>query len=220
MNPTKGALTFIFLLSPVFSQAEEIIKLTTADGKTIQALLFGAGETGLILCHGRGYKSGAASFQTEAAYLENKGLMCLAISFRGYPSDSPPYPKGGGQDIVAALEYLVSRGVKRVFCLGSSMGGFIVLEILPKLEKYPEFSGIIILSAFHPEACKSSKVPKLFVAAEDDTDYFSKTSKCFEEAAKPKKFIAYKNGGHGQSLFQSQRTALLDDISLFIRGEK
>lgn len=202
---------------PVIGQGEREIEIETADGKTITGLLYEGGGTGLVLCHGRMYKTGGASFRGQCAHLQKRGVACLAISFRGYPSDSPPRPVGAKEDVLAAVRYLEKTGVKRVFVLGSSMGGFVALKALPELEEEEVFAGLIVLSAFDSEAARRAKRPLLFVAAEDDAPNYSRTFSCFESASAPKQMIAYKTGGHGQSLFVSHEAALLDEIVAFLR---
>ncbi len=217
------SLSFILaiLLTPPLLFAEENIQLKTADGKTIQGLLYGKSELALVLCHGRKYATGGASFREQCEYLENQGVMCLAFSFRGYPSETlPPVPEGGENDILAAMEYLSSRGATHIFVLGSSMGGFIALGALPKLEKQPGFSGVIAVSAFDPDSLRESATPKLFIAAEDDAAIYARTQACFDTAAAPKQMIAFKTGGHGQATIPGPRTRLLDQIVAFMKSEQ
>lgn len=198
-------------------EAQETVRLTTSDGKTVTGLLSGKGDTALILCHGRGYKTGAASFKKESAALAKKGIRCLALSFRGYPADAPPWPRDGELDIRAAFDHLDKAGAKRIFVLGSSMGGFLALRALKHLETNPKFGGVIVVSAYNNAACKASKAPKLFVVAENDRGYYKKTVSCFRAAADPREIITYKTGGHGQSLFRAHGDGLLDKIAAFIQ---
>ncbi len=207
-----GAVTALLALS---ARAEESISISAADGKAISGLLYGTGETALILCHGRGYKTGAASFKEQCVYLKSKGMMCLALSFRGYPSESPPTLANRELDILAAVDFLVRRGAKRVFVLGSSMGGFVALKALQRLEEKESFAGLIIVSAYDATACASSSTPKLFIAAEDDKAYYAGVMATFEKAACPKQMIAYRVGGHGQSIFNVHGQASLEQILAF-----
>ena len=94
-------LLIIFAAFSVFNlnlHAEEQVSLRAADGTGLKGLLFGEGETALVLCHGRGYKTGAESFRKEAQFFAEKGVLCLALSFRGYPSVNPTNLKGKEQD--------------------------------------------------------------------------------------------------------------------------
>jgi len=218
MNKRITIATFaLCAFMPARLPAAETVQLKTSDGKAIQGLLYGRSDVALVLCHGRGYRAGGISFREQCEYLENKGIMCLALSFRGYPAESPPAPRGGQHDIVAAIAHLASLGAKRIFVLGSSMGGFIALRALPELEASPGFSGLIVLSAFHSDTARESRARKLFIAAEDDTAYYRQTLACFEAAATPKQMIAFKTGGHGQMLFRKHGQDLLDQIVAFVR---
>lgn len=183
MNLNARALACICLsaLSALIaSGAEKQVVLRTSDGQDVQASVYGSGDTALVLCHGRAYTTGAASFEEQCRYLEKKGIQCLALSFRGYPAEAPPVPVGADRDVLAAVKHLADLGTKRIFVLGSSMGGFIALQALPDLETVPQFSGVVLLSAFDNEAIRNSGIPKLFVAAEDDRQYYRKVLACFE----------------------------------------
>jgi len=210
----------LFALHALFTSGvvSEEVQLKTSDEKTVQALLFGKGETGLILCHGRRYFAGGETYRDQCEYLQEKGLRCLALSFRGYPSKAPPNLPGREHDIEAAFDHLVKVGARRVYVLGSSMGGFAVLDALELLRKKPQLSGIIIVSAYHPTACRTSKIPKLFVAAEDDQTFYPKVLATHRHASDPKLLITYPKGGHGQMLFKSHGEDLLEKIVKFTKA--
>lgn len=208
----------ILILMGAVSNAGEKNSMKTSDGKQIQGLLFGESTTAIILCHGKGYKTGAKSFQKECEYLEKKKILCLALSFRGYPSDAPQNLRGREKDIIAAFDYLVKeKQAKNIFILGSSMGGFITFSALPLLEKRPEYRGAIILSAYRSKSYKSSSKPKLFIVAKDDKSYYPKVLSAFSKANTPKQMIAYSRGGHGQSLFNSHKEEILEQILSFVK---
>jgi len=209
------ALASAALGAAVPSQPQSI-QMTTADGKRISGLLYGSGTTGLVLCHGRMYLDGARSFESQSRALSAKGLMCLAVNFRGYPAERPPDLPGLEHDVVAAFEALVKRGAKRVFVLGSSMGGLAALRAATTLEEREEFAGLIVLSAFETAAVKGLRSPKLFIAAYDDRPIYTKMMAMLFVAAPPKEAVVFARGGHGQRLFQTHGPQTLGLIASFV----
>jgi len=193
----------------------EPVKISTPDGQIIAGKLYGKAPTALILCHGRAYTDGADSFADEARALQARGLMCLAISFRGYPTTAPRDLPSRELDVVGACDFLVNRGARRIFVLGSSMGGSAALKALKALSAKPQFAGILILSAFDSEAVQGIAAPKLFVVAYDDRRVYAKMMAMFIVAAPPKQAVVFEKGGHGQALLKSHRRDLFDRIAQF-----
>lgn len=219
MRPT------VFLLAAATSAAllaaeapgGKAVEIRTSDGKTITAKLCGEGDTALVLCHGRAYTAGAESFATEAQWLAAKGIRCLALSFRGYPGDAPAASmEGQDLDVLAAADHLKKAGAKRIYVLGSSMGGFAALKALKALNERPQFAGTIVVSAFAQQSISGLGGRKLFVVAEDDRRLYTNLLRTFLQAAGPKQCIVFAKGGHGQQLFKTHRRELLEEILTFL----
>ena len=197
--------------------AAQLVEMTASDGKAITGKLYGQSDIALVLCHGRRYTTGADSYADECRDLQAKGIMCLALSFRGYPSDSPPMLPGQELDVVAAVDALVERGAKSIYVLGSSMGGFAALDALRNLCAKPQFKGVIVLSAFLSQGRVAAPCRKLFVVAEDDRRLWPKVMAMFIKSAAPKQAVVFKTGGHGQQLFETHRDELMAEILTFLR---
>ncbi len=198
----------------------KLVKMLAEDGKQITGWLWGKGQTALILCHGRAYPTGGESFERECQYFVARGIQCLALNFRGYPAEAPPSLKGKENDVMAAFGYLATHGAKRIYVLGSSMGGFAALGALKQLATQPQFAGIIILSAFDKSACDEAPCPKLFFYAEDDSRLYKYMQMMLYKAAPPKQAVVFKTGGHGQTLLKTHGQEIVDQISLFVRPKK
>ena len=196
------------------------VRTTASDGRAVTGKLYGQSDTALVLCHGRMYTTGADSFADECRALSAKGVMCLALNFRGYPAERPAMLPGQALDVVAAVDYLAGRGAKRICVLGSSMGGFAALEALGSLSAKPQFHGLIVLSAFDDQACRRATCRKLFVVAQDDRRLWPKVLAMFIKAAAPKNCIVFDTGGHGQQLFKTHRQELLEQIRVFVQGAR
>jgi dienelactone hydrolase len=196
------------------------IQITTSDNVTIEGDWCGEGDIGLVMAHGLYYLNGKDSYRRELEYFGRNGVRALAISFRGYPSDEvPPMDEGRVHDIIATVDYLVNNGCTRVYVLGSSMGGWITLQAAHSLNSLPHFTGLVILSAGRKGLAAGLTCRKLFVAAEDDPDVLANLQEMFRVASKPKRMEIYRNGGHGQKLFQTRGDELRSLILEFITAE-
>jgi hypothetical protein len=207
----------LVLVSSVGAGEAEQVEFEASDGTRLSGLAVGKGETGLLLCHGRGYVTGGKSFEREYQHFAAQGIACLAINFRGYPAKAPPMPTNLDRDVLAGFQALAERGAKRIVVLGSSMGGFAVLQAIDELSRRPQYAGMVILSAYHAEACRGVGGPKLFFVSQDDRDFYARTVVTCIKAASPKQLVVFKLGGHGQTLFKTHRQEVLDRISLFLR---
>jgi len=193
------------------------VAFKASDDTELTGILYGKGTTALVLCHGRAYTKGAASFADEARWLASKGLMVLALNFRGYPADDPTDTFEGQElDVAAAFDHVAKLGAKRIYLLGSSMGGFAALKALPALDTKPQYAGIIVLSAFARLVAGDEPGRKLFVVARNDWQFYPKTMVTLIRIGAPKQAIVFKKGGHGQQLFKSHRKELLEAIRLFV----
>lgn len=205
--------------------AVETVAIETADGVQIVADLAGEGNVGLVLAHGMKYLDGKDSFRSELLDLPGhvkarESLTVMAISFRGYPATAvPPVRKGRDLDIDAAVRFLAGRGCGKVFVLGSSMGGWAALAAAPALLENPAFAGLVLISAGDPGAADDIALPKLIVVAKDDALAFERVTSMERTAAEPKTTIIFDSGGHGQVLFETRRTELLDAIAEFVTKE-
>ncbi len=128
--------------TPVPNEASRPVSFTTEDGVEIKGRLFGQGQTGAILAHM--YPSDQTSWWAFAQVLAEEGFLALAFDFRGY-GESGGDKKGElvDRDLKAALEFLRSEGVSRVFLVGASMGGTASL----KLASREDVAGVVSLSA-------------------------------------------------------------------------
>jgi len=216
-----AALLTLLVMTPATLPGAETnnvgwVQMKASDGHTLTGRLYGKSETALVLCHGRKYVNGAESFAAECKRFQARGIMCLALNFRGYPCDVLPVLPGQGLDVLAAVDYLIERGVKRVCVLGSSMGGTAALKVLKELQARKPFAGIILLSAFDPRACRDAPCRKLFVIAQDDFAYYAQWTSAFREASEPKQQLVLKDGGHGQEMFKARGDELIERISEFV----
>lgn len=192
------------------------VQIQMSGSNSSSGKLYGDSKSALILCHGRFYKTGGDSFAEQCLAFKQRGIACLAINFRGYPSQSPPDLAGKEEDVIAAFEFLVQRGATRIFVLGSSMGGYATLAALKTLDARPQLAGIIIISASDPAACAQARCRKLFIAAENDPSSCLGVKATHTSAPEPKQLLIFDHGGHGQALFKNRGAEMMNAISKFI----
>ena len=79
-----------------------------------------------------------------ARVLKDKGYQVLAYDFRGYRDSQGELDIDNiDKDVQAALDFMKSEGVSKVFLIGASMGGTASL----KIASGEEVTGVITLSA-------------------------------------------------------------------------
>lgn len=165
----------------------EPLTLTTDDGRTLNARLWGVGKAGVVLAHGFSQYSGQDDWDRFAAYLASLDYGVLTFTFRGFcdRDDCSEGPMGLGdnwRDVVAAVEGLRAAGSESITVIGASMGGLAVLRAaqLPDLE----LAGVVSLATprwpskyydveveandLTDERLELIKIPKLFIAGADD----------------------------------------------------
>jgi len=228
LSPRRAMLLFAVVSSLALAAGKEakpppkptLVQMTAEDGKKITGWLWGAGDTALILCHGRARMDGGKSFDRECQYFVTRGVRCLALNHRGYPADAPPDAKGREHDVMGAFGHLATHGAKRIFVLGSSMGGFAAFGALESLRQQPQFAGLIVLSAFDKTALDEAPCAKLIVYAADDARLYKYMQMMVYKAAAPKTVLVFKTGGHGQQLLKTHGQEVVDQVWMFIQANQ
>jgi pimeloyl-ACP methyl ester carboxylesterase len=138
--------------------------------------------------------------------LKDKGYRPLAYDFRGYRDSQGEVDIDNiDRDVQAALDFLKSGGVSKVFLIGASMGGTASLKIASR----EEVAGVITLSAPWAiegldarEDVKTLSAPKLFIAARSDTNgFYARSVDLFDQTApEPKERQIVDGSAHGTDL--------------------
>ena len=126
----------------------EDISFKTADGLTLRGWYIpsakGTQKT-LILLHG--YPADKGNILPALAFL-HEDFNLLLFDFRYLGSSEGSYSTAGAkevEDLLAAIQFLKSRGVKEVGVWGFSMGGAVTLMAI---EKAPEIRAVISESSY------------------------------------------------------------------------
>jgi alpha/beta superfamily hydrolase len=186
--------------------ATEKVSFVTSDGVTLSGMLF-PGDSGLavVLAHQGAGQTTQKSWQTFANLAAQNGTTALPFDFRR--DFSGPLDL----DVVAAIQYLRSRGYQRIACIGASMGGTSCL----KAALTEELVGIGVIGsawttgggvAIEREDLAGLTMPKLFVTTDNDrfTGIPATVKSIYEAAPEPKQFQEYSGTAHGTEIFGSR----------------
>ena len=123
--PALRVLPLALVLTKLVT-AQQTISFPTQDGGQICADLYGEAARAVVLAHGGRFSK--ESWKDQARTLVSARFRVLAIDFRGFGCS-----KGPGQadfdnapfenDVLAAVRYLKTHGVKTVSVVGGSFGG-------------------------------------------------------------------------------------------------
>lgn len=189
----------------------EHLSLTAADGAILYADLYGEGDRGVVLAHGGQFNKG--SWQPQAEQLARAGFRVIAFDFRGFgqshgPGDSDMYSAPMRLDVLAAVDYLRTKGAKSVAVVSASFGGGAAVDAC--ITSPPGTIQRLILLAAEPDGdAKKLKVPLLFLVARDDTNgsgpRLLRIRAWFEKVQQPKQLIILPGSAHAQFLFQTDQ---------------
>ncbi len=171
------------------------VQFVAADGRKLIGRLWGTGDVGVILAHGFSQASAQDDWGRFVPSLVSRGYTVLTFNFRGFCDTKGGCSEGGGvtrrglefaknwRDAMAAVEFMETRGAKKIFLIGASMGGIAVL----RAARMPEVdvAGVVSLATpqwpskyyavpespandVTPARLRQIDEPKLFVAGTRD----------------------------------------------------
>ncbi len=105
-------------------------------------------------------------------------------------------------EVLASINLMKNKGVKKIALVGGSMGGAAVLNALD--EKTDEtINKVIVLAPYGGSPIDSAKINKLFVVAKNDRlGVYPSVKKQYLESSEPKKIEEYEGSEHAQHLFK------------------
>ena len=179
-----------------------VVSFNTEDGVQLSGHLFGEGGVGVVLSHMR--SADQESWWPFARVLKDKGYRVLAYDFRGYRDSQGELDIDNiDMDVQAALNFLKSQGVSKVFLVGASMGGTASLKVASR----EDLAGVITLSA--PPAIEgldaredvmTISAPKLFIAAREDAGYARSVDVFDQTSSEPKERQIVDGDAHGTDM--------------------
>ncbi|MEN8008043.1 MAG: alpha/beta hydrolase [Candidatus Krumholzibacteriota bacterium] len=212
-------LSLILLLMSVVSFSAEKpdswreVTFPSPDGGTVSADLYGDGDHGVILAHGRIFDK--QSWRPLATRLAQEEMTALPIDFRGYGSSQPGEQEGAlHNDVLAAITYLQEAGMEKVSVIGGSMGGGAAARAAVASEE-GDIHRLILLSPVpieHPEEIRAGSL--LYVVSAEE-GMFEAVKSQYEKAPEPKRLEILPGAAHAQHIF---KTSLGDDLSELLIG--
>ena len=187
------------------------VRFRAADGTRLVGHLFGRGPRAIVLAHqSRGDLCQWLWFAKREA---RRGYRALAFDLRNYgQSQHRQTPaRGFGLDVAAAAKFLRSRGARKVFLVGASLGGSAV--IAGGADARPPVDGVVSVSGAADlvgaiDSARRLQAPVLFLAGRLDTDFASDARRLYSAAASPDKSIQIlERGEHGTDLVGSSPAA-------------
>ncbi|MDP3741202.1 MAG: alpha/beta fold hydrolase [bacterium] len=213
----------------------EKVKIKTSDGINIAADYYPAdSHRGIVLVHMM--PATKESWRGLAEKLQSAGFHALAIDLRGhgesgggdYHSFTPEEHQASVADLVAAAEFLKTKGVSELNFTGASIGANLSLQYLA--QNHETKSAIALSAGLDYYGVKAADYVKkldpkqkiLLVGSRDDGrasgNCGEMAEKLFDLANCRKEKIIYDTGGHGTNLFLSHAD-LQDRLIEFLNSE-
>ncbi len=154
--------------------SSEEVQMTTSDGVKLKGTIYGDGEVGVILAHMGLDNVSQESWQPFASELAGLGYSSLTFDFRGRGLSEGPFISSNLKlDVDAAVSYLRERGVKKIICIGASMGGTACLRSVID----NQLDGLVMIASpfsvgsptyTSPYELDDLTIPTLFITATND----------------------------------------------------
>jgi pimeloyl-ACP methyl ester carboxylesterase len=213
--------TVLALLIAEAAFAQQSVTFPTPDGFTLHADRYGDGSRGVVLVHGGRFNK--ESWKKQGEELARRGFCALAIDFRGYGQTIPGTQMGDEKhypDVISAVRYLHSRGVKSVDIVGASMGGDAAGDAVAD-SRPGEIDKIVFLASQGGDFPGRLTGNKLFIVSRgdgnDDGPRLPKISAAYEAAPGPKRMVILEGSAHAQFLFETdQGPRLMREIVEFL----
>jgi pimeloyl-ACP methyl ester carboxylesterase len=213
------------------------VRFVAADGVELVGRLSGTGDVGVILAHGFSQSSAQDGWLRFVPTLVSRGYTVLTFNFRGFCDSKGGCSSAAGgielgknwRDAMAAVAFMKTRGAKKIFLIGASMGGLAVLRAarMPDVD----LAGVVSLSTpqwpskyytgepqandVTPARLRQIEEPKLFVAGTKEVQlpgtaplrrgvksvrFAADARRMFEAAEEPKELVLVDSSFHSSEL--------------------
>lgn len=153
-----------------------------------EALIWGNGDTGVVLSHGAAYD--AASWTPQARKMAQNGAVVAALE------------DTAAQNVEAAADYLRDkRGAKSISLIGASAGTSGVLEAAQD----EDMTNQVILLSGTGDVSGLGEFPKLFVASEDEGLAGEVRQMAKEAPGDQSKALILPGSAHAQAIFDTDQ---------------
>jgi len=222
----RTTIVFAALLaSAATASAQQAVAFRAADGGTIHADLYGAGERTVVLAPGGRFDK--SSWKPQALALAGAGFRVVAIDFRASSEsragrDSACQYDAGclARDVLAAVRYLRESAAKTVAVVGASLGGGAAAQAA--IDGPPDaINRLVLIAHMSIDAPDKLRVPALFIVARDDASgsgpRLPGIRAQYDKAAGPKELVVLEGAAHAQFIFDTpEGDRLLREIVRFV----
>ncbi|MCP4319308.1 MAG: hypothetical protein GY789_25815 [Hyphomicrobiales bacterium] len=198
-------LLLSFAIVPAFQATAQERIVLDIRGVVERPAFYYSGDNALavVLAHQSGLDAG--SWRPLAERLLNEGISSVALT------------STSSDDVLAAADFLDSKGHENITLIGASIGGGAVLHAMSRQDPV-SVKGVILLAPADGHALQSETRRKLFVVAMEDF-FAGRTYSGFDKAAEPKVLLEYPGAEHGQELLDGPHGEnLIGAILKFIKG--
>jgi len=166
-----------------------------------EALIWPAGERGVLLLHGAAYD--AASWEPQATMLASQGYMVLSLETLS------------SEAVIEGIEFLIGDcGVAGVTVIGASAGGASALGALAN--DPPGVTGLVLLGATG-EVDTLGEYPKLFTASEGEGLADRLATMAESAPGEANETLILPGSVHAQAIFETEQgDALMEAILAFL----
>jgi len=162
------------------------VRFRAADGTRLVGHLFGRGPKAIVLAHqSRGDLCQWLWFARREA---RRGYRALVFDLRNYGQSQHRQnsTRGFGLDVAAAAKFVRSRGARKVFLVGASLGGSAV--IAGGADARPQVDGVVSVSGAADlvgaiDAAARLQAPALFLAGRLDTAFADDARRLYSATA-------------------------------------
>ena len=206
-------LLFFFIILNKSSMAKDIrfieVNFKTSDNGSIYGSLFGKGDRGVILAHGKVFNK--ESWYEFAEVLNESGFQVLSFDFRGYGKSKAGESDSDLElDVLGAVDFMKKNGAKEISVIGGSMGAAAALRAAI-LSKEGYIQKLVLLSPPTVEGVEKAKGKKLFIASKDEA-LVSEVKKMFIKASGTKELKLINGSAHAQHIFNTEHKKELEDV--------
>lgn len=193
----------------------QAVEFDTTDSGNIHGSLFlGKKQRAVVLAHGAIFNK--ESWYPLARRLQQVGLTCLSIDFRGYGKSTAKRAADKHFDVLGAVAFLKNKGFASIALVGGSMGAMAVLEALDHSTN-KAIDKAIILAAPSGRPIMSKDIDTLFIVSENDP-VAPRLKTIYEKSTQPKQIKILPGRAHAQHIFKTEQAANMTKlISEFLR---
>lgn len=190
-----------------FDEISEVALNTKDDVRIIGTFFKGYKKQAVIFAHDNIFSK--ESWYPLSKKFQEAGIASLTFDFRGSKELRPINTIH--LDVLAALDFMKKKGVKKISIISAGMGSTAALKALSQPNDYP-IDTIVLMAPSKGIPLKDGKIKKLFIVAKDDP-VENAVEKIYISCAEPKFIKVFPGSLHAQHLFNSD---LKTDIENYI----